>query len=189
MKQDTPAHSPMQSRKWSYLFSLTLPKSWSNAFFSFVFTFHEDCIEDIEAGEMTIQETMVFPINHFCLGHHIRDQALHICLWGKMKLWRPTRKMKETIWEPAREAASPQGSVNVKHKLQRIYAKTWNFWYPRKILRSRRDKQLDWEKQIRQIRGQTRMNVGGVVRLEKAALRDNLSSRLKPERWNPGKQQ
>lgn len=112
-------------------------------YFSFVFTFHEDCIQDIEAGEMTTQETMVFPINHFCLGHHIRDQALHICLWRKMKLWRPTRKMKETIWEPALELASPH--VNVKHRLQRMYAKTWNFWNPRKILRSRRDKQLDWE--------------------------------------------
>ena len=76
-------------------------------YFSFVFTFHEDCIQDIEAGEMTIQETMVFPVNHFCLSHHIRDQALHICLWRKMKLWRPTRKMKETIWEPALEPASP----------------------------------------------------------------------------------
>lgn len=54
--------------------------------FSFIFTFHEDCIQDIEAGEMTTQETMVFLMNHFCLGRHIRDQALHICLWSNVKL-------------------------------------------------------------------------------------------------------
>ena len=186
MKQDTPAHSPMQSQKWSYLFSLTLPKSWSNAFFSFVFTFHEDCIQDIEPGEMTTQETMVFPINHFCLGHHIRDKALHICLWRKMKTYKEDERDNLGTSPGSRFSA---GVRKCKHRLQRMYAKTWNFWYPRKILRSRRDKQLDWEKQIRQIRGQTRMNVGGVVSLEKAALRDNLSSRLKPKRWDPGRQQ
>lgn len=86
--EDIPAHIPIAepANDLTYSNSLTLLKTDSGICIRSVFTFHEDCVQDIEAGKMTIQETMVFPINRSCLGHHIRDQALHICLWRQVKL-------------------------------------------------------------------------------------------------------
>lgn len=48
--------------------------------------FYEGCVQGIEAGEVTPQETVVRSVNRPRLGHHVRNQVLHVRLWRKVKL-------------------------------------------------------------------------------------------------------